>query len=254
MRLYRFPRWLRRAAAAVCLAAAPAQAAELPLSACPTAAMRIVVIGDSLADGLWGAFRRAYARCSAIDVVRLTEVSDGLAKTSDTEWAERYAASGGGKTDMVVVQIGANDITFIRNGRSREPFDTETWTALYRDRVAGLTRALQSGAGAVIWLGLPVVGKGNLEGPYRTISTLQKQAVTAAGGAFVDIHDVTTFGTGDFAMNGDFDGRLQQLRASDKVHFTATGYDLVAGEILDDLGRFITATDRRAALQDVQLQ
>jgi hypothetical protein len=106
----------------------------------------------------------------------------------------------------------------------------------------------------VFWFGLPIVGKSRLEDPYRTISTLQKTAVAKSGGTFVDIHQLTTFGTGEYAQNGTHGGRLQQLRASDKVHFTKAGYDFVAAEILDDLARITQNMDRRAALQDVQLQ
>ena len=83
---------------------------------------------------------------------------------------------------------------------------------------------------------------------------MQKNAVNAAGGTFIDIHQLTQFGTGDFAMNGTYQGKLTKLRAADKVHFTKSGYDYVAAEVLDDLARITLERDRRAALKDVQLQ
>ncbi len=252
--------WLRRGALALAAALwlTPAQGAVAEDTVCPSEPMRIVVLGDSLADGLWGSLFRTYARCDTVDTVRLTAVSDGLAKTGSDDWLDRYttnsAALESTKNDVVIVQIGANDITTIREGRTRESFATETWNKLYSDRVSGLAQGLKARAGKVIWFGLPIVGNSNLEDPYQAISKLQQSAVGQAGGTFIDIHDLTKFGTGDFAMNGSFGGKLQQLRAPDKVHFTKAGYDFVAQEVLDDLISITRNRDRRAALQNVELQ
>ena len=237
---------------------APVLAAQSQDSACPSEPTRLVVLGDSLADGLWGSLNRSYARCPTVEVVRLTAVSDGLAKTSDAGWLKRYARVATKldtrASDIVLVQIGANDITTIRNGSIRESFASDTWTQIYAGRVVGLTRALKARTAQVIWFGLPVVGNTKLEAPYQAISKLQRGAVKSAGGRFIDIHELTKFGTGDFSMNGPFAGRIRQLRAPDKVHFTKSGYDFVAHLVLNDLARLMLARDRRASLQNVTLQ
>ena len=226
--------------------------------ACPTSPMRIVVMGDSLADGLWASFQRSFVQCDTLEVVRLTAVSDGLAKSSGTEWIERYETKAGlpegGITDVAVVQIGANDINFIRNGKSREIFNTGLWDELYSKRVREITGTLRAHSAEVFWIGLPVVGNNKFEPNYQIITALQKDAVRKAGGKFVDIHELTQFGTGEFAMSGKVDGRLVKMRAADKVHFTLPGYDMVARAVLDDLVDIIIATNRRLALQDVQIQ
>jgi len=233
-----------------------ARAQETP--ACPTSPMRLVVLGDSLADGLWASFQRTFVQCDTMDVLRLTAVSDGLAKSSGEDWIERYMAEAGppqdGTTDVVVVQIGANDINFIRNGSSREIFNTELWNELYSERVGEITDTLSAHSAEVFWVGLPVVGNSSFEPGYQIISALQKMAVRDAGGKFIDIHELTKFGTDDFSMSGKVDGRLVQMRASDKVHFTLPGYDTVARAVLDDLVNIIIATNRRLAFQDVQIQ
>lgn len=254
---------LRRAAfAAAAILAGAAGAAQaavvVPESGCPKAEMRFVVLGDSLADGLWGSLHRTYARCKTVETVRLTAVSDGLAKTSAKRWLQRYLGAGTRldtrETDVIIVQIGANDITTIRNGGSRESFSTPQWDRLYSSRVTQLARGLNQRAASVIWYGLPVVGKSNLETPYRRISALQQRAARGAGAKWIDIHDLTKFGTGDFAMNGSYQGRLQQLRAGDKVHFTRSGYDFVAAQVLGDLARLIAERNRKAAIRNVELQ
>jgi len=254
-----FSIWFRSIVLAVVgMFATPALAAVVEEANCPQEPMRLVVLGDSLADGLWGSLFRSYARCEAVETVRLTKVSDGLAKTGADGWLGRYANVATEldtrRSDVVIVQIGANDITTIRDGRSRESFSTDAWNDLYSKRVFGLTRGLKDQVLQVYWLGLPVVGNSRFEEPYQVISKLQKIAVRSAGGKFIDIHDLTTFGTGNFAQNGTYQGRLQQLRHSDKVHFTKSGYDFVAEQVLDDLARISSDRDRRAALQNVELQ
>ena len=233
-----------------------AVAGEAP--ACPTSPMRLVVLGDSLADGLWASFQRTFVQCDTLEVLRLTAVSDGLAKSSGADWIERYMAQAGppqdGTTDVVVVQIGANDINFIRNGSSREIFNTDLWNQLYAERVGELTGTLRAHSAEVFWIGLPVVGNNKFEPSYQIISALQQTAVRDAGGKFIDIHELTQFGTGAFAMSGKVDGRLVKMRAADKVHFTMPGYDMVARAVLDDLVDIIIATNRKLALQDVQIQ
>ncbi len=233
-----------------------AQAETAPT--CPVAPMRLVVLGDSLADGLWASFQRSFVSCDTMTVVRVTAVSDGLAKSSGQEWIERYMAEAGvpqpGTTDVAVVQIGANDINFIRNGNSREIFNTELWHELYAERVREVIGTLGDHSEEVFWVGLPVVGNAKFEPNYQIISGVQKSAVRTAGGRFVDIHELTQFGTGTFAMSGKIDGQVVKMRASDKVHFTLPGYDVVARAVLDDLVDIINATNRKLALQDVQIQ
>lgn len=253
---------IRRAAFALAMVLAGAGAAQASVvvaeSGCPKAEMRFVVLGDSLADGLWASLHRSYARCTTVETVRLTTVSDGLAKTSANGWLNRYVKAGTNlntrDSDIVIVQIGANDITTIRNGGSRESFSTPEWDQLYSSRVSQLAQGLNARAASVFWYGLPVVGKSNLEAPYQRISALQQRAARRAGAKWIDIHDLTKFGTGDFAMNGAYQGRLQQLRAGDKVHFTRSGYDFVAAQVLDDLARLIAERNRKAATRNVELQ
>ena len=254
-----FSVWFRGLVLAVAgLSCSPGLAAVVARGDCPREPMRLVVLGDSLADGLWGSLFRIYARCEAVETVRLTKVSDGLAKTGADGWLARYDSVvtelDTRRSDVVIVQIGANDITTIRDGRRRESFSTDAWNNMYIERVAGLTSGLRDQTLQVYWLGLPVVGKSRLEEPYQVISNLQKTAVRSAGGNFIDIHDLTTFGTGSYSQNGTYQGRFQQLRHTDKVHFTKSGYDLVAEQILDELARISLNRDRRAALQNVELQ
>ncbi|MCL4186612.1 MAG: DUF459 domain-containing protein [Rhodobacteraceae bacterium] len=253
------PRLLAAAAAARALPAAAAVAVALALGAgagaaadrldrlaCPDRPVRLVVVGDSLADGLWGALARAFLRCAAVEVLRLTAVSDGLARSAPDDWLARYTTTpASGEADIVVVQIGANDITSIRQGSRRAVFDTPEWDTLYEARARALAEGLAARAAQVLWLGLPVVGAERLEPAYRAVTALQAAGAGPAVARFLDIHALTGFGSGGFTMNAEVDGSLRQLRAADQVHFTEAGYDAVAGALGPDLARAFAA--RRAA-------
>ncbi|MEO0682845.1 MAG: GDSL-type esterase/lipase family protein [Pseudomonadota bacterium] len=237
--------------------AADPMLSELP---CPAGPVRIAVVGDSLADGMWGSFFRAFARCALVETPRVTAVSDGLAKTAPDDWLDRYdaampAVAGPAPVDIAVVQIGANDVTGIRIGARRASFGAEGWDELYAERASALAAGLRERAREVFWIGLPVVGKARLEPDYAVLSALQAKAVEAGGAVFLDIHALTRFGAEGFVMNAAVDGgRVRQLRAPDQVHFTELGYDLVARRMADRLRELFKESRRDKAVGGVALQ
>lgn len=219
---------------------------------CPAEPVRIAVLGDSLADGLWGSFYRAFASCDSVEVLRRATVSDGLAGSDPDEWLDRLA--GDGALDLVVVQIGANDITNIREGTTRHVFGDPSWGETYGARVEELSAGLQDIAPEVIWMGLPIVGRAQFEDGYQAISAVQAEAAERAGVRFVDTHTPTTFGQGAFVMSAEVDGSVRQIRATDQVHFTEIGYDMVAALLHGDVEKLFDDRSRAVAIDALQLQ
>lgn len=249
-----------RGAALLCLMSFPV-AAAVPGGYCPTQKSTVAVVGDSLADGLWGALYRSFLGCQTVSVLRVTTVSDGLTKTAPEDWTQRLTDALGDTpaADLVLVQIGANDIQPIRDGNSRAVFRDPSWDTAYGDRAAALTGQLAASAQKLVWLGLPVVGNDDLEPEYRHVTSLQQAAVTAAAqagskAAFVDIHAPTMFGSDAFTQNADINGGLKQLRATDQIHFTELGYDLVLGMVWPEVEAMLKAKDADAALDSLALQ
>ena len=83
----------KRFAAALLLLVPGFASAQSTLSEmdCPAEPVRIAVLGDSLADGLWGSFYRAFAQCGSVDVLRRSTVSDGLAGSDAEDWLSRVS-------------------------------------------------------------------------------------------------------------------------------------------------------------------
>ncbi|MDR9394916.1 MAG: GDSL-type esterase/lipase family protein [Roseovarius sp.] len=218
---------------------------------CPAAPVTIAVIGDSLADGIWGAFYRAFATCADVRVMRLTEVSDGLAKSPAKDWLDRLETAA---PDLTVVTVGANDLTNIRKDRSRLVHGTADWKSEYAARARALAAGLKARSEAVVWMGLPIVGKQEYEASYRQLTELQSAAARQAGVRFVDTHEPTTFGQGQFVMSTRIDGTVRQVRHSDQVHFTELGYDMVAALMQATVSTIFTTASRDADLGAVALQ
>lgn len=250
-------------AAPVLFALALAAQAEdtAPLDFCPTQEATIAVVGDSLADGIWGAIYRDFLGCETVSVLRVTAVSDGLTKSSPDEWKRRLDKAIGDApvADLVLVQLGANDIKPVRDGNGRALFGDPAWDTAYVGRASALATQLAQDAQGLIWLGLPIVGDADREADYRHVSTLQQQTVAdvvkaAMNVSFLDIHDSSMFGTGGFTQNAEVDGATVQLRANDKVHFTERGYDMIFGLVRPEVIALLKAKDADAALGSVALQ
>lgn len=220
---------------------------------CPTNAARLVVVGDSLADGLWGAFYRRYTKCKDMEVVRLTAVSDGLAKTSPEDWLDRVEGAQR-EGDIFLVQLGTNDLTNIRDGRQRHVVGSPEWTETYTSRIAALAEGLQAKGKAVFWFGLPIVGRSDIRDDLDALTAMQATALAETGVTYVDVYERSKFGSGDYTLAATVDGATQKVRADDRVHFTTVGYELVAEAVLNDLETLLVAEDQKEQLDGLALQ
>ncbi|MFE3836569.1 DUF459 domain-containing protein [Pseudogemmobacter sonorensis] len=228
---------------------------------CPQTPAEVAVLGDSLADGVWGSLFRGWQGCATVTLHRVTRVSDGLTVTAPETWSARLVDSLGGDVaaaDLVIVQFGANDIRALRTEGGRATFGTEAWKSAYGGRVDSLLDHLAGQAGATWWLGLPVVGDAKLEASYVEVSGIQSDATGEWQGGmaarFVDTHEPTKFGTEGFVQSAEIDGRMTQLRAGDLIHFTEKGYDLVAATFLPEVEALLRAKDAEATLKSLALQ
>lgn len=239
------------------LGAAPALAQPL---FCPETPVQVAVLGDSLADGIWGSMFRGWQGCQTVTLHRVTAVSEGLTVTAPEDWAARLADSLGpeAKADFIVIQFGANDIRPVRTETGRAAFGTPEWQAAYGTRATELLALVAPLAGQAFWLGLPVVGNEDLEPAYVEVSALQAKVAgdvaAALPATFVDLHEATTFGTGAFVHSLEVDGSMVQLRADDMIHFTEKGYDLEVAVFAPDLEARLRARDADAALTEMALQ
>ena len=126
------------------LAAGPAAAAPKTTLA-KRKPVTIVVFGDSLADGLWAAIYREYARDRSVQVIRATKVSSGF--TAYNYQARLAALLRQYKIDAFIIQVGANDRQrMVASGRGLIRFRSEEWGKHYKERLDAFVKQLTGSA------------------------------------------------------------------------------------------------------------
>jgi len=220
-------------AAALCCGLAARVNAAAPGDPPP---VQIAFVGDSMADGLWGAmFRRlGKDKCLAekIKLMRHAKNGTGLTRLDQYNWVDEVAALATEPgVDLFVASFGVNDRqSIVDASKTRTEFGGTQYDAHYEDVVEDVVRnALDHGA-SILVMGLPV-----MLDPTANADAIAKNRLFAAAVAQVaspravyvppwqsrpgvDVYQ-------PFLANAN--DAMVQVRAADGVHFTTAGYDMV---------------------------
>jgi hypothetical protein len=202
----------------------------------PERPLRVWVAGDSLAQVPGDALERIGG---AIDVVGVeSRLSTGLARTDLYNWFTRIQqAPRRLHPDVVVFSFGADDAHDYMGGAHVGPFGSPSWNAEYRRRIDGVTRELNAEGIRVLWLGLPIPDGPGFRKSFPVVNTILESVARshAKDAAYVDTwHRLDDF-HGRYAQYLRVHGKLTQVRASDGVHYTQAGGDLVAEQVVAQL-------------------
>ena len=155
--------WAKRVVYAVCfgLAASLAPPADMARAA-ETAPVRIAFVGDSMADGLWGAFFRRLGKdkCLAerVKLIRKTKNGAGLARRDLIDWPTEIAAMAKDGTDLFVGSFGINDRqAIVDESKARIEYGTPEFDPQYQAIAEAALRAATAGGASIMLLGLPVM-------------------------------------------------------------------------------------------------
>jgi hypothetical protein len=202
----------------------------------PAHPLRVWVAGDSLAQVPGDALERIGG---AIDVVGIeSRLSTGLARTDLYNWFTRIQeAPKQLHPDVVVFSFGADDAHDYMGGAHVGPFGSPSWIAEYRRRIDGVTRELNAEGIRVVWLGLPIPDGPGFRKSFPVVNAILERVARAHAGkaTYVDTwHRLDDF-HGRYAEYLRVHGKLTQVRASDGVHYTEAGGDLVAAQVVAQL-------------------
>ena len=200
--------------------------------------LRIWVAGDSLAEVPGQALERVTR--PALDVVGVeSRLSTGLARTDLYNWFTRIQrAPGELRPKVAVFSFGADDAHDYMGGAHVGPFGSPSWIAEYRRRVDGVTRELNAEGIYVVWLGLPIPDGPGFRKSFPVVNrileavakTHRKQAT------FVDTWHLLDDFHGRYAQYLRVHGKLTLMRLSDGVHYTPAAGDVIAAQVLKQLG------------------
>ena len=213
--------------------APPEQPAAAAALRTPTGSnkLRVAVIGDSLSQGLGPAIER-WMNPSVVRVLPLGRQSTGLSREDYFNWeagmrqiVEEF------RPDLVFVLLGSNDAQAqISRDGTAIPVGSVQWLEGYRERAADLLGEATRAGTHVVWVGIPIVKERQRWDFYRRVNEIYRDTASADPfGTFVDAWTPFEGRDGGYtAFVRNDRGDLVEVRASDGVHFTQTGYSFLA--------------------------
>jgi hypothetical protein len=198
---------------------------------------RIVVLGDSLADGLWAGLYRAFEDDATLEFINRSKASSGLSRTDNYDWnAELDKLFKDETYQIAVVMFGANDAQGIRKGKESFKVGTEGWREAYDKRVEDLIKKLRAKNIATYWVGLPVMRSPAQNTDAELMNEVFREKAFINGAKFVDTWTGFTDESGRYSAYGpDMSGQVKRLRADDGLHLTMRGYLKLAHFVEKDL-------------------
>jgi len=222
---------IAQAAPAGSVTPAPSNPGKMPK---PVKAQVIGVLGDSLGDGLWAGLYRLLRRDRNFTVIKKSKVSSGLTQTTFFNWinaAETITTDD--EFQIAVVFLGANDQQPLKQDKTWHRFRSAEWTRIYTDRITKLIKALKKKKLEVYWVGLPVMQKDGFDRRAQFLNGLYKKTAAELKVPYIDIRDVTAGEDGKYATHyKDINGKMRLMRADDGVHFTMSGYIVIASRVI----------------------
>jgi hypothetical protein len=222
------------ALALTCLAALPAAAQQggtTPvqhsyINPFPTGdRYRILVIGDSLGDGLWQGLYRAFEEDKTLEFINRSKASGGLVRSDSNNWDGQLTDILKSDTyQIAVIMFGANDDQAIKSGKDWLKVGSEPWRQAYGERVEAIIKKLRAANIAVYWVGLPVMRSPDQSADAEMMNEVFREKAFINSAKYIDTWNGFTDESGRFSAYGpDMSGQVKRLRADDGVHFTMRG-------------------------------
>jgi len=239
--MIRFPQF-RAAVAAFAIAcfAVNATHAKTP----EPARVHIAFIGDSMADGLWGAmFRRlGKDKClgEKIKLLRKARNGTGLTRLDQFNWVDEI-----GKIvedfhpDLTVGSFGINDRQgIVEKDRRSIAYPSEAYDTRYTELVVDVVRSALAQGGSMVIIGLPVLMEADANNDALAKNKIFEAAIKqVASDKATYVQPWTSGATPEvfkpYLPNAR--NNMVMVRAPDGIHFTRVGYDMVMDAVFPSI-------------------
>jgi uncharacterized protein len=203
---------------------------------------RIVVLGDSMGEGLWGGLYRAFEDDPTLEFIQRANGSTGLARPDRYDWdAELGKILKDENYQIAVVMFGGDDMQPIREGKNVFKVGTEEWRQAYGKRVEKFIRKLREANVAVYWTGLPIMRSPGQSSDAEQLNDVFREKAFVNGAKYVDTSDGFADEAGRYSAYGpDMSGQVKRLRGDDGVHLTMRGNVKLANFIEKELRKDLT--------------
>jgi hypothetical protein len=187
---------------------------------------RIVVLGDSLGDGLWEGLYRAFEDDATLEFIQRSQKSTGFVNTDRYDWnGEIDQILKDDNFQIAVVMFGANDAQPIKKDGKWFKVGTEEWREAYGERVETFIKKLRAANIATYWVGLPVMRAPGQTSDAEKLNDVFREKAFINGAKYIDTWNGFVDEQGRYSAYGpDMSGQVKRLRSDDGVHFTMRGY------------------------------
>jgi len=207
---------------------------------------RIVVLGDSLGQGLWEGLYRAFDDDKNLNFINHAKSGKGFSRTTAEAWDKELGGILKSDTyQIAVVMFGGFPYQDIRSGKERLKVGTDGWREIFGKRVEAFIKKLRAANIAVYWVGLPIMRSGSQNERAEALNDVFREKAFINGAKFVETWTGFTDDAGRYSPYGpDMTGQVKRLRANDGVHLTMRGYLKLAHFVEKQLRPDLTAAKR----------
>jgi hypothetical protein len=206
---------------------------------------RVVVMGDSLADGMYSGLYRVMKDDTRLTFTKKSKVNTAIVRADRYDWNEAAHEIAGEKAyDVAVIVFGANELQSIREDGHAYHFKQPGWAERFGKRIDDIIASLKGQDIATYWVGLPITRKDRYQEEYAYVNGLFREAAERNGIRYVEMWSAFADANGEFTPFGpNLAGEEILLRADDGVHFTTEGYDKYASVVADMLRKDVAAVE-----------
>ncbi|MBL4758108.1 MAG: DUF459 domain-containing protein [Rhizobiales bacterium] len=187
---------------------------------------RLVVIGDSLGNGVWRGLNEAFRGETNIRIERRSRVSTGLVRDDYYDWPKELEQilRHEEPIQIAVVLFGTNDKQAIRAGNGHFVVGSPEWMQEYESRVDQVMAQLSRHGAAIYWVGLPIMRSQSFSVHAARINQIVRESAARFNVKFVETWEEFADDQGHYDAYGpDVFGRTRRLRMDDGIHFTGPG-------------------------------
>ncbi len=146
---------------------------------------RVLVLGDSLGDGLWTGLYRAFEDDTNLEFVKRTRPNGGL--LSGTWESDLSDALKDGTYQIAVVMYGANDDQSIKVGKDWVKVGSDAWRQAYGERIETIIKKLRAANLAIYWVGLPVMRSPTQSADAEAMNEVFREKAFINGAKYIDV-------------------------------------------------------------------
>ncbi|HUY43648.1 MAG TPA: DUF459 domain-containing protein [Acidimicrobiales bacterium] len=197
----------------------------------------VLEIGDSLGNDLGWGLSRELAATHSLGLVQEDLSSSGLV----TQWFYNWPANlkkflARYHPDLVVVCLGANDQQSLVVHGHATSFNEPAWRTRYQQLIRQIDTLVVRAHAYVLWVGLPIMAPITYrEGTVVLNSLYRSVAQTQPGVTFLPTWSLLASPSGDFQNAASVNDARAVLRATDGIHLSRAGEDVMATYVTTEI-------------------